>query len=316
MRRRGLLATLLATPALARAQGFPDRPVRLVVPYSAGGVADTVARILQPKVAEHLGQPLIIENRTGAAGAIGAGFVAQAAPDGHTLLLEGATSITGPLANRSLPFDYAAMPRVAQITAAPYVLGVRHGFPAEDLAGFLAEARRRPGEVTFGTPGVAHVGHLMGELLQSLANVRMEHIPFRGGADAAREVQGGRVDSCFISESSFSPVLRSERGKVFGVTGAARRPNLPGVPAIGEVVPGYELSTWMMIFSPPGTPMALRQRLAAAFAAAVTDPELARRVEASGNDPVSQGPEGADALWQREREKLTALMRRAGLAQG
>jgi tripartite-type tricarboxylate transporter receptor subunit TctC len=316
MRRRGLLATLLATPVLARAQGFPDRPVRLVVPYSAGGVADTVARILQPKVAEHLGQPLIIENRTGAAGAIGAGFVAQAAPDGHTLLLEGATSITGPLANRSLPFDYAAMPRVAQITAAPYVLGVRHGFPAEDLAGFLAEARRRPGEVTFGTPGVAHVGHLMGELLQSLAGVRMEHIPFRGGADAAREVQGGRVDCCFISESSFSPVLRSERGKVLGVTGAARRPNLPTVPAIGEVVPGYELSTWMMIFSPPGTPVALRTRLAAAFAAAVTDPDLARRVEASGNDPVSQGPDGAEALWQREREKLTALMRRAGLAQG
>jgi tripartite-type tricarboxylate transporter receptor subunit TctC len=316
MRRRGLIAGLLATPALARAQGFPDRPVRLVVPYSAGGVADTVARILQPRVAEHLGQPLIIENRTGASGAIGAGFVAQAAPDGHTLLLEGATSITGPLANRGLPFDYAAMPRVAQITAAPYVLGVRSGFPSEDLQGFLAEARRRPGEVTFGTPGVAHVGHLMGELLQSLAEVRLEHVPFRGGADAAREVQAGRVDSCFISESSFSPVLRSERGKVFGVTGASRRPNLPGVPAIGEVVPGYELSTWMMIFSPPGTPLTLRRRLAAAFAAAVADPDLARRVEASGNDPVSQGPEEAEALWQREREKLTALMRRAGLAQG
>jgi tripartite-type tricarboxylate transporter receptor subunit TctC len=316
MHRRILVAGLLAAPALARGQGFPDRPVRLVVPYSAGGVADTVARILQPKIAENLGQPLIVENRTGASGAIGAGFVAQAAPDGHTLLLEGATSITGPLANRGLPFDYAAMPRVAQITAAPYVLGVRAGFPAEDLRGFLAEARRRPGEVTFGTPGVAHVGHLMGELLQSLAGVRLEHVPFRGGADAAREVQGGRVDSCFISESSFMPVLRSERGRVFGVTGAERRPNLPGVPTIGEVVPGYELSTWMMIFSPPGTPLPLRRRLAAAFAAALADPEIARRVEASGNDPASRGPEEAEALWQRERENLTALMRRAGLAQG
>lgn len=316
MQRRALLALPLATPALASAQSLGERPVRLVVPYSAGGVADTVARILQQRVSENLGLPFIVENRTGASGAIGAGFVAQAQPDGHTLLLEGATSITGPLANRSLPFDYAAMPRVAQVTAAPYVLGIRAGFPGEDLAGFLAEARRRPGEVTFGTPGIAHVGHLMGELLQSLADVRLEHVPFRGGADAAREVAGGRIDACFISESSFSPVLRGERGRVIGVTGAARRPNLPGVPAIGEVVPGYELSTWMMIFAPPGTPVALRQRLSQAFAAAVGDPQLRERIEASGNDPVSAGPEAAEALWQAERTKLSALMRRAGLVQG
>ncbi|WPB83283.1 Bug family tripartite tricarboxylate transporter substrate binding protein [Sediminicoccus rosea] len=316
MQRRALLALPLATPALASAQSLGERPVRLIVPYSAGGVADTVARILQQRVSENLGLPFIVENRTGASGAIGAGFVAQAQPDGHTLLLEGATSITGPLANRSLPFDYAAMPRVAQVTAAPYVLGIRAGFPGEDLPGFLAEARRRPGEVTFGTPGIAHVGHLMGELLQSLADVRLEHVPFRGGADAAREVAGGRIDACIISESSFSPVLRGERGRVIGVTGAARRPNLPGVPAIGEVVPGYELSTWMMIFAPPGTPMALRQRLSQAFAAAVGDPQLRDRIEASGNDPVSAGPEAAEALWQAERMKLSALMRRAGLVQG
>lgn len=319
MLRRALLALPLATPALAQSQlgqNLGERPVRLIVPYSAGGVADTVARILQQRVSEHLGLPFIVENRTGASGAIGAGFVAQAQPDGHTLLLEGATSITGPLANRGLPFDYAAMPRVAQVTAAPYVLGLRAGFPGEDLGGFLAEARRRPGEVTYGTPGIAHVGHLMGELLQSLADLRLEHVPFRGGADAAREVAGGRIDACIISESSFSPVLRAERGRVVGVTGTARRPNLPGVPAIGEIVPGYDLSTWMMIFAPPGTPMALRQRLAQAFAAALADAPIRARIEASGNDPVSAGPEAAEALWQREREKLTGLMRRAGLAQG
>ncbi len=316
MLRRTLLVAPLGTPALVSAQSLQDRPVRLIVPYSAGGVADTVARILQVKISENLGQPFIVENRTGAAGAIGASYVAQSHPDGHTLLLEGATSITGPLANRSLTFDYAAMPICAQITAAPYVLGVRSGFPGEDLRGFLAEARRRPGEVTFGTPGVAHIGHLMGELLQSLADVRLEHVPFRGGADAAREVAGGRVDSCIISESSLSPVLRTERGRAIAVTGAARRPNLPNVPAMGEVVPGYELSTWMMIFSPPGTPMPIRQRISQAFAAAVNDPGLRERIEQSGNDPVSAGPEQAEALWRREREKFTGLMRRAGLAQG
>ncbi len=316
MQRRALLASPLFTPALARAQNLGERPVRLIVPYSAGGVADTVARILQQRISENLGLPFIVENRTGASGAIGAGFVAQAQPDGHTLLLEGATSITGPLANRSLPFDYAAMPRVTQVTAAPYVLGIRAGFPGEDLRGFLAEARRRPGEVTFGTPGIAHVGHLMGELLQSLADVRLEHVPFRGGADAAREVAGGRVDACFISESSFSPVLRGERGRVIGVTGAARRPNLPNVPAIGEVVPGYDLSTWMMIFAPPGTPLAIRQRLAQAFVTASADTAVRDRIDQSGNDSVSAGPAAAEILWHSEREKLTRLMRRAGLAQG
>lgn len=310
---------LLAAPALAftlpaRAQPLSDRPIRVVVPYSAGGVADTVARILQPRVAEHLGQAVIVENRTGASGAIGAGFVATQPPDGHTLLLEGATSITGPIANRGLPFDYAAMPPVCQITAAPYVLGVRSGFPGQDLAGFLAECRRRPGEVTFGTPGVAHVGHLMGELLQSLADIRMEHIPFRGGADAAREVSGGRVDACFISESSFSPVLRSERGRVLGVTGSARRPNLPQAPAIAEVVPGYELSTWMIIFSPPGTPPAIRERLSQAFAAALAEGPTRERIDASGNDPVHAGPDATVVFWRNEREKLTRLMQRAGLA--
>jgi len=316
LQRRALLALPLFTPALARAQNLGERPVRLIVPYSAGGVADTVARILQQRVSENLGLPFIVENRTGASGAIGAGFVAQAQPDGHTLLLEGATSITGPLANRGLPFDYAAMPRVTQVTAAPYVLGIRAGFPGEDLRGFLAEARRRPGEVTFGTPGIAHVGHLMGELLQSLADVRLEHVPFRGGADAAREVAGGRVDACFISESSFSPVLRGERGRVIGVTGAARRPNLPNVPAIGEVVPGYDLSTWMMIFAPPGTPLAIRQRLAQAFVTASADTAVRDRIDQSGNDSVSAGPAAAETLWHSEREKLTGLMRRAGLAQG
>ncbi|MBY0337245.1 MAG: tripartite tricarboxylate transporter substrate binding protein [Acetobacteraceae bacterium] len=313
-RRRAVLALTLAAPAVARAQPLSDRPVRIVVPYSAGGVADTVARILQPRVAEHLGQAVIVENRTGASGAIGAGFVAQQPPDGHTVLLEGATSITGPLANRNLPFDYAAMPPVCQITAAPYVLGIRAGFPALDLAGFIAECRRRPGEVTFGTPGIAHVGHLMGELLQSLADIRMEHIPFRGGADAAREVSGGRVDACFISESSFNPVLRSERGRVIGVTGTSRRPNLPQAPAIAEAVPGYDLSTWMIIFSPPGTPPPIRERLSAAFSTALGEAATRERIDASGNDPVHGGPEATARFWQAEREKLTALMRRAGLA--
>ncbi|MFM7777685.1 MAG: Bug family tripartite tricarboxylate transporter substrate binding protein, partial [Alphaproteobacteria bacterium] len=182
--RRGLAGLGLAAPFLARqawAQGgYPDRPVRMIVPYSAGGVADTIARIIQPKVAEHLGQSFIIENRTGASGSIGAMAVAQSPADGHTFLFEGATFATLPLVSRSLPIDYTtAFAPVVQVTTQPYMLGVRAGFPARDLAGFVAEAKRRPGEITYGTPGVAHIGHFMGELLQLMAGIKLEHIPYR-----------------------------------------------------------------------------------------------------------------------------------------
>ncbi len=311
--RRTLLAAV-ALPAPALAQGeYPNRPVRLVIPYSAGGVADTVARIIQPKVAEHLGQPLIVENRTGASGAIGAAAVAQSAPDGTTLLLEGATSITSPLVNKGLAVDYTTLVPVTQITAAPYVLGVRTDFPAEDLAGFIAEAKRRPGQVTYGTPGVAHIGHLMGELLQSLAGIRLEHVPYRGGADAARDVIGGRIDAAIISESSLKPVFASGKGRPFGVTGPVRRPNLPGTPAIAEVVPGYDLTTWMVIFAPAGTPPGVVARAAAAFRHATADPETRTRIETSGNDPMVTGPAEAAALVDRDRALLTRLIREAGL---
>src|SRR4051812_26812529 len=205
-----LLAGPLGMPMRARAEdAFPNRAVRLIVPYSAGGIADTVARIVQPKVGEQLGQTLVIENKTGASGALGAAAAAQSPPDGYTLVLEGATTITSPLVNRSLPLDYDMLVPVTQLTAAPYVLGMRVDFPAQDLRGFLAEAARRPGAVTFGTPGVAHIGHLMGELMQAMAGIKMEHIPYRGGADAARDLAAGRIDAVFISESSLRPVLES-----------------------------------------------------------------------------------------------------------
>ncbi|MDO9710334.1 Bug family tripartite tricarboxylate transporter substrate binding protein [Paracraurococcus lichenis] len=312
--RRAALAGSLAAPILARAEdGFPNRPVRLVVPYSAGGIADTVARIVQPKVAEHLGQSLIVENRTGASGALGAALVAQSPPDGYSIVMEGATAITSPLANRSLPLDYDSLVPFAQLTSAPYVLGMRSGFPADDLRGFLEQARQRPGAVTFGTPGVAHIGHLMGELMQAMAGAKMEHIPYRGGADAARDLAAGRIDSVFISESSLRPVLESGKARAIGVTGARRRPGLPEAPAIGEVLPGYELSTWILLFLPAGTPAAVQDRLAAAMRHAVMDPGTRARLQQTGSDPVWASPAEARALFARDKALIARLMREAGL---
>ena len=315
-RRAALLGTL-AAPGLARAQGgWPDRPVRFVVPYSAGGVADTIARTLQARVAEHLGQSFVIDNRTGASGAIGAAAVAQSPADGYTLLFEGATFATLPEVRRDLPFDYAAaFVPVVQVTTQPYIIGIRAGFPATDLAGFVAEAKRRPGEVTYGTPGVAHIGHFMGEALQLAAGIRLEHVPFRGGADVARELAAGRIDAGIISYSSLRPAV--ERGATLIASTAGRRQaSLPQIPVIAETFPGYDMSSWTGVFAPAGTPAAAMQRFGAAITAALADADVRRRLEAAGADPVESNPAAFAEVIRKDRETASRIVQATGLRVG
>lgn len=313
-RRTALLATL-AAPALA--QGYPDRAIRVIVPYSAGGVADTIARTIQPKLAEHLGQSVVVENRTGASGAIAAGVVAQAAPDGHTLLLEGATFATLPLVSRSLPVDYeAAFIPVAQVTSQPYYLAVHQTFPAEDLAGFLAAARARPGRITYGTPGHAHIGHFMGELIQLLAGIRLEHIPYRGGADASREVGAGRIDAAIISHSSLIPALQANRARLIAVTSAERRPLTPETPALSETLPGYDLVSWTGFFAPAGTAPGVLGRFTQALHHAIGDPMTRERLIAGGNDPVISDSAAYTALIGRDRAVARGILERVPSLRG
>ncbi len=317
MNRRSIAAALVAWPSIARAQtAWPDRPVRFIVPYSAGGVADTIARIMQPRVAEHLGQSFIIENRTGASGAIGAAAVHAAPADGYTLLFEGATFATLPEVRRDLPFDYAAaFVPVVQVTTQPYIIGIRAGFPATDLAGFVAEAKRRPGEVTYGTPGVAHIGHFMGESLQMAAGIRLEHVPFRGGADVARELAGGRIDAGIISYSSLRPAV--ERGATLIASTAGRRQaSLPQIPVIGETFPGYDMSSWTGVFAPAGTPEAAMVRFAQVLRSALSDPEVRRRMEAAGADPVESDPVAFAQVIRRDRETAKRIVAATGLRVG
>ena len=317
IRRRSIVTGLLALPGLARAQAsWPDRPVRFIVPYSAGGVADTIARIMQPRVAEHLGQSFVIENRTGASGAIGAAAVHGAPADGYTLLFEGATFATLPEVRRDLPFDYAAafIP-VVQVTTQPYIIGIRAGFPASDLAGFVAEAKRRPGEVTYGTPGVAHIGHFMGEALQMAAGIRLEHVPFRGGADVARELAAGRIDAGIISYSSLRPAV--ERGAtLIASTAGQRQASLPQIPVIGETFPGYDMSSWTGVFAPAGTPDVATRHFAQVLRSALADAEVRRRMEAAGADPVESDPAAFATVIRRDRETARRIVAVTGLRVG
>ena len=315
--RRLLGLAALAAPCVARAQGnWPERAVRFIVPYSAGGVADTIARTLQARVAENLGQSFIIENRTGASGAIGAQAVASSPADGHTLLFEGATFATLPEVRRDLPFDYAAaFVPVVQVTTQPYIIAIRAGFPATDLAGFVAEAKRRPGEVTYGTPGVAHIGHFMGEALQLAAGIRLEHVPFRGGADVARELAAGRIDAGIISYSSLRPAV--ERGATLVASTAGRRQaSLPQIPVIAETFPGYDMSSWTGVFAPAGTPAIALQRITQAMRSALADPEARRRLDAAGADPVESDPVAFAAVIRRDRETARRIVQATGLRVG
>lgn len=308
---------LLAMPALARAQGsWPERPVRIVVPYSAGGVADTTSRIMQNRLGEALGQSVIIENRTGASGAIAAAAVAQASPDGYTMLYEGSTYITLPLVNRNLPVDYEATLQSAGMSnSQPYIIGVRADFPARDFAGLLEEARKRPGLVTFGTPGVAHIGHFMGELIQLMGDVRMEHIPFRGGADVARELAAQRIDVGIISFSSLRPAV-ARGARLIGSTAAQRSQTMPEIPAIAETLPGYEMMAWTGFFLPTATPAMPRARFLTALRETVADPGIRARMVEIGNDPFFADAEAMAEQVRRDREKLRRIAHAANITLG
>lgn len=311
----GLGAAALCAPRIGLAQGFPNRPVRIIAPYSPGGQTDTVIRLLQPKLSEALGQSIVIENRTGAGGTIGAGVVASAPADGHTLLFESFAFLVAPLIVRGLTFDYeTAFLPVGQAVAAPYVLAARRGFPGTGLAGFLEEARRAPGTVNYGTPGVGSPGHLAGALLAHRAGVRLEHVPYRGGQDAARDLAAGAISAVIITANSVKPIIDDGRATGIALTSAERRGTLATLPTIAEGgFPGYDITSWNALFAPAGTPEPIVARLAAALDQARSDPMTRDRLALTGNDAVTDTPAEFQARVRREREVVKEIVRVSGI---
>jgi tripartite-type tricarboxylate transporter receptor subunit TctC len=329
-RRRTLLLAGLGAPALAAAlpphragaqggtgaaESWPSRPIRIVAPYSPGGQSDTVARLLQPRMGEFLGQPIVIENRTGAGGTIGAGVVATSPPDGHTLLFESFAFVVAPLIHRGLPFDYeTAFVPVTQAVVLPYVLVVRRDFPARDLAGFLALARNGGRPLTYGTPGIGTPGHLAGALLANRAGVRLEHVPYRGGQDAARDLIAGQLDAAISTANTLRPLVLDGRAHGIALTSADRRGSMAELPTIAESgFPGFDITSWNGLFAVAGTPEPVLRRLEAAVQHALADPELRRRLEAAGNEPVAEGSAAFAARIRRDREVVRRIVQATGM---
>lgn len=328
--RRALLAAALAAPwaapwaaPLARparaqpADAWPARPIRVVAPYSPGGQTDTVIRMLAPKMQEVLGQPIVVENRTGAGGTIGAGLVAQAAPDGYTLLIESFSFVVVPLIAKGLAFDYeTAFAPIAQAVSLPYVLVVRRDFPApHDPAGFLAEAKRREARpITYGTPGIGTPGHLAGALLANRAGIALEHVAYSGGQDAARDLVAGNIDAAISTANTLRPLVEDGRAHGIALTSVERRGSLARLPTFAESgFPGFDITSWNGLFAPAGTPPAIVAKLNAAVRHATGDAEIVRRLALTGNDAISADSAAFAARIAQDRATVKRIVAEAGL---
>jgi tripartite-type tricarboxylate transporter receptor subunit TctC len=317
--RRLLLGAALGTPVIARAQGgWPQRPVRWVVAFAAGGAADTAARSAAAKAQEIIGQSIVIENRTGGNAVIAAQAVLQSPPDGYSFLVDAANQLTNPLLMRDLGFDYrTAFAPVSQIASFPQVIAVKQDFPARTIAEFIAMARAAPSTISYGTPPAAGMAHLAGELFQRLAGIKLVHAPYRGGADAARDIAAGVLDAVLITTSSIRPPVQAGRARVLAVTSPQRTAAFPDAPTLAESgFPGYDMNDWNGLFAATGVPQPIVLTMAAAVAEACRDPATRARMDPLGAEMVGSTPEGFATWLEAQRPVVARVIRDAGITLG
>ncbi len=318
MKRRDLLPLLAAPLLLCRpavAQSWPSRAVRIIVPFAPGSFTDISARLLGQELTGQLGQQFIVENRGGAGGTLGTTVAVRAEPDGLTLLLTDNSLAISPGLYPTLPYDpQADLIQVSRIADSPSILLVRPGLGVTDLAGLVAMAKARPGELSFGSGGQGSSAHLAMELLLNVTGTRMMHVPFRGVAAAISEVISGRVDMAIASLASGVAHVRSGTLLGFGVSGQQRAAALPQVPTFIEGgVPRYDMLYWWGVAAPKGTPDAIVQRLNAEIGTALAKPRLVEAFAASGATPVHSTPQEMSAHVAREIALWRDVIARAGV---
>ena len=310
-----LAAVALGLPA--QAAGYPERPIRLVVPFPAGGATDLMARTLAQKLGERLGQSVVIDNRAGAGGSIGAEVVANAVPDGYTLLFATMGSLTiNPGLYRNLRYDpVRSFDPVALTHSTSNLLVVGPGVKAKSVAELIELARRHPGEMTFASSGNGTTSHLSGELFKSLAKVDLTHVPYKGTAPALTDFLGGRTSMMFDTASNFIDHAKSGRVRPLGVTGRQRLASMPDVPTISET-PGmgdYEVSLWLGVLAPTGTPQDIVARLHREISAAMSTPDMARQMGDAGIAVRLGNPSEFAALIRSDTAKWAGIVKRAGI---
>jgi tripartite-type tricarboxylate transporter receptor subunit TctC len=301
--------------SVAMAQPYPSKPIRFVVPYPAGGPLDTVARLLGQKVSESTKQPVIVDNKPGAGGNIGADAVAKAAPDGYTILMGAvATHAINPYLYASMPYDAARdfIP-VTQIASTPNVLVVNPSVPASNVREFIAYAKANPGKLNFGSGSTGSAGHLAGELFKTMAGVDMTHVPYKGAAPAMNDLIGGQIQLMFDNLASSLAQVRAGRIKALAVTTAKRSPLAPELPTIAESgLPGFDINTWFGLFVPAGTPREVVERLHTEFTRALAAPEVREKMLNLGAVPVGSTPEEFAAYVRAEAGRYARVVKSSG----
>lgn len=307
-----LLLAQTASTALA-ADTWPVRPIKLVVPYAPGGSTDVTARVIAENLRPLLGQTVVIDNRPGAGGNIGAEAVAKSAPDGYTLLMATSTHVTNMSLYRSLPYDFVQdLAPVAQITFIPNVLVVGNTLPVSNLAEFIAYVKSGRQQVNYGTAGNGSSQHLSSALFNSMVAGNMVHVPYKGGAPALADLLAGQIQVLFGPLVEVLPHIRGGKVKALGITTKKRSPLLPEVPTIAEALPGYEVALWNAILVPAKTPTDIVNKLNEAIVKVLSLPEVKARLAEQGSEPVGNSPAEFSQFIGTEVGKWKELVRISG----
>jgi tripartite-type tricarboxylate transporter receptor subunit TctC len=306
-------AALPVTAGLANAEAFPVRPIHIVVGFPAGGVADIAARLIGQPLQQRMGQAIVVDDRPGAGGNIGAAAVVRAAPDGYMLTLAGANNSIDATLYKNLPFDFIRdIAMVAGIMRGPFVMVINPSLAARNVTDFIAYAKANPGKVNMGSGGNGTVTHLAGELFNMMAGVKLVHVPYRGEGAALTDLMGGRMQVVFANLSTCAGLIRDGRVRALGVTTSERWPTLSDVPPVAAVLPGYDVSGWFALGAPKATPAANIATLNKAVNASLAEPAVANRIRESGAAPMVMSPSELDAFVAADTEKWAKVVKFSG----
>jgi len=312
----GRIIGAVCAAALAGAAGaaYPERPIQLIHGFGAGGNADTVSRLVARHLQAALGQPVVVEIKSGAGGVVASSYVAKAEPDGYTLVMLTGGHTVSAAVNKSLPYDPVAdFQPISTVTAFPFVVSVKADNPARTLADLLGTARAKPGTVSFSSVGVGSTQHLTGELLAATAGVQMLHVPYRGGAAPVQAVLAGDVDVLVDTATVAAPQLRAGTMRALAITSSKPWPLLPGVP-VADTVPGFQVYSWLGIAAPVGTPGPVVDRLHAALAAMLLDPAFRKAVNDIGSEPSGSSPAQMRTMIESEITRWKKVVQQANIA--
>jgi tripartite-type tricarboxylate transporter receptor subunit TctC len=295
-------------------QGYPAKPIKIIVPFGPGGFTDVAARILQKELAPAIGQPIIIENKPGAGSTIGTSEVAKAAPDGYTLVMVSTAHVISPHLYKSMPYDpIKDFAPVMKLAEGPYVLVTHPSLPVKSVAELVSLARAQPNTIDYASSGNGSAQHLVGALFVTMANAPLSHVPYKGSAQAMNDVLGGQVKVSFVGVPNALPSLQSGKLKALAVSTRKRYADLPDVPTLEEAgVAGYDATIWLGLLAPPGTPREVIAKLNASITRILSTPEAKKLMSSAGVDVATSTPEEFAALMRSELDRWGKVVRETG----